>query len=181
MLAWYNAMTANCHSRRQVTNPGEEGSGRTQCIDIGDDTDECDRNSPDDDQSNSQGPRNDGSDLSLVRVHLHVGPFDILGYDFDTGLDESEALVGRRDQSSESVRLGLGSESDKGSIGQGVLFGVLSELINLFVVLSNVGGGRLESHLFTKQAEESLLPGGLLLLENESVDKMVGRFRVVLA
>ena len=78
------------------------------------------------------------------------------------------------------MSLGLGSESDKGSVGQRVLFGVLSELFEIFVVLSNVGGGGLESHLFTKQAEESLLPGRLLLLENESVDKVIRGLGIVL-
>ena len=168
-------------SRWKITNPREEGSGRTECIDIGYKTDKGDGDSPDNDQSNGQSPRNDGSDLSLIRTHLQVAPFDVFGHDLDTRLDKSKALVGRRDQSGKSMSLGLRSESDKGSVGQRVLFGVLSELFEIFVVLSNVDGGRLESHLFAKQAEETLLPGRLLLFENESVDKVIRRLGIILA
>lgn len=165
----------------QFTNPREEGSITTECVDIGDDTDKGDGDSPDDDQPNGQSPRDDGSDLSLIRVHLQVAPFDVFGYDLDTRLYKSEALVGRRDQSSESMSLGLRSESDKGSVSHRVLFGVLSELVEFFVVLSNVGGGGLESHLCAKQAEESLFPGRLLLLENESVGKVIRGLGIILA
>lgn len=79
------------------------------------------------------------------------------------------------------MSLGLRSESDKGSVGQRVLFGVLSELVEFFVVLPNVDGGGLESHLCAKQAEESLLPGRLLLFENESVDKVIRGLGIILA
>jgi hypothetical protein len=76
-------------SRWESTDPGKERSCLTKSVDVGYETHKGNGDSPNDDQSNSQGPRDDGLDLSLVRVHLHVGPFDILGYDFDARLDET--------------------------------------------------------------------------------------------
>jgi hypothetical protein len=43
-------------------------------------------------------------------------------------------------------------------------------------MFSDVDGRGLKSHLFAKQAKESLLPGRSLLVEDESVDEVVGRF-----
>jgi hypothetical protein len=54
-------------------------------------------------------------------------------------------------------------------------------LFEFLVVLSDVDGRRLESHLLAEEPKEALLPSGLLLLQDESVDKMVRGFRVVLA
>jgi hypothetical protein len=74
------------------------------------------------------------------------------------------------------MSLGLGSESDESSVGLVIGLGVLSELLELFIMFSDVDGRGLKSHLFAKQAKESLLPGRSLLVEDESVDEVVGRF-----
>jgi hypothetical protein len=46
-------------------------------------------------------------------------------------------------------------------------------LFEFLVVLSDVDGRRLEGHLLAEEAKEALLPSGLLLLQDESVDEMV--------
>jgi hypothetical protein len=109
----------------EFTDPGKPRLS-TKSVDVGDQTNKSNGNSPNDDQTDSQSPRDDSSDLSLVRVHLQVAPLDILGDYFDASLGHSEFLVGRRDQSSKGVSLGLRCESNECSVGLRVLVWVLS-------------------------------------------------------
>lgn len=118
----------------------------------------------------------------MVGAHADVGPFNVLGDDFDIGGDQSVLLVGARDESSKGVSFGLRFESNKGSVSgfEGRL--IASESFELGVFLRNVGRRGFEGHLLSKQTEEALFPSGSFFDGDESVGNVsVGILGVELA
>ena len=67
------------HYARQVTHPAEPLVGIAQRMNVGDGTDKGDWERPEDDQTECDAPSNGSSCTSLVRVHIQVGPDDVIG------------------------------------------------------------------------------------------------------
>lgn len=81
------------HTFGDLAQPRQPTSRRAQCINVGDCSNECDRDGPDDDQEDGQAPANEIADAALRRGLGSVGPNNILQR--RTWISEQAQMYGR--------------------------------------------------------------------------------------
>ena len=113
MTRSYGESARTKHDSWDRTEPSEPAGLSAQGINVGDSSDESQERSPNDDQPDGDRPTDDFTDLSRMGVHRRVVPDDILGYDFDSGLDGLPALF-LVNVPGKDVSLVLSAESAKG-------------------------------------------------------------------